>query len=474
MRETSQNVHKALGKSSRYQNAKADLRDLIAGLSLPLEADPIRLGSSDFGTEPTAAYKLFDKFDMSLPPATTSGKLNVNLFAFRSALRSNVYQTFVPAGTTINYACDPFAVKCNAASTAVINPGRLYSAPAPYNPHGEWLYSGRLGKSDPERGWLMNPDDVFTVTVDPASIPVAGLRINVRMQQGREWQDVISGLLTNVAPTFTQPVTTLGYYSFSIQDLRPASTQAYSATYQVSLNLQIQGAPVTGSLVWGQLPLPQVDDQLGVQDKMRILSASMMITNTTALVSRGGEVAGVQLDDGTDWRAYRTFGDVQELAGCWTADAVNGIYGFLKPKNLEELNYFTEFTQQSGFFALSELPSCSDAAFEIIPTTSYLCLSISVSQTASSGYAALVTLGFQVETITKSQWAERKVASHAPGQVQLAAQAISEIGQFHENPFHLSDIWDGIKEFVSGVANGIMKYGPMAIQAAEVLAPLLI
>jgi hypothetical protein len=414
---------------------------------------------------------------MQPPPVggvDANGKANITVITGRSALCAMRYrywckQNFQYSATT--------KVRLLPGGEAVVNPGCL-SASDSY-PHSDSLFPGRLGLSDPNRGWLSNVNDVITVGMVNSELQTWGnKRVIMKRQIGREWVYVVEGLLAYDAGkpptaviTFSYESTYLGYTSISVADLM-APIQAVPYDQTVELNLNLNGATVP-RMAWGQLPLPYMTTMFGVVDRLRVLAQSTCMTNTTATVARQGEIVGVQLDPDTEWTANSDYSTLASLASAKTLDASNGMYGFLRPAAATDLDFFTEFDSVAvNNPGLSEVPELSDAAFSIIPDKPYMALSYSFSN--AQAISGLFTVQYSVEFLTKNQWIDRAMPTHSLNQLVLAAQAIAVMEQFHENPWHLEEIGASIKKFVSDVADGVIKYAPMAIEAARFLAPLLL
>lgn len=452
----------ALAKGKAPATAR-QLASALEAFTLPYDSEPVQFGGGHYGDVPTGCARLFHRFKVQFP--TVSSIRPMQVFSFRSALRACVYSYYNTAHNVYQATCD---VALDPAATSVINPGSLSSGTD--GPHGFTLWPGRLGLSDPERGYWADEGSKYTVTVITA-VPASGLAVIVKRQEGREWIPVIRGILTNAAGgnVFIQNVLTSGYYSFSLQDLQPANTQAAAVSFSTNLTIELDGVAGPG-IAYGQLSLPDMETNLAAVSRLRVNATSVMITNTTALVSRQGQVTGCQLDAGTDWRSFNTYESITDLHKAANMDATEGIYGFLKPSDPDDFTMLNEFTIAAGN-GLGNEPNLSDAAFIILPTNDYIVAALSVD--APSAYTGYYTVAYQVEYSSNDQW-RRLTAATIPRPVfDAAIVAMGSMPQWHTNEWHFSDLWEDIKSFARNVVEGVQKYAPMAIEAAGMVAPLL-
>lgn len=453
---------------------------IIEAITMPKEAAPIKLGTSKFGGDPTGACNPFQQVPLSLNTisegAFDSNRTNV-MFAFRSLLRSNVY-SYLPNGTITYAGTDQ--IELVPGDEAVFTPGALRASTA-LQPHGLYLYPGRLGPSDPHRGFWVDAGSSITVSVPTPSLPPTGLFVKIQRARGRSWIDSHQGNLVPGASPITQYilgiVPTSGYYSFTIGDINPAKNpltgQPYAVTVAVSWN-------TSAGVCYGHLSVPDVHNQFGSIDAVRINALSVMFTNTSAAISKTGTLCGVQFDAGTVWTDSVEFQHFSTKRKATIMESAEGMYGFHKPTGESDFDLLREFAIASDDETaerLSMFPLLSDTGFDLIPETSYLGIAYDVTRVNGAvpgGITAYWTRAFGVEYITNDQWRALSKSNLAPENLTAALHLLSETPQWHTNEFHLSDLWNTIKSFARDVVQGVIDYGPTVLKGATMLAPLLI
>lgn len=459
---------------------KRQLSAILEAISLPREAEPIKLGTSKYGGDPSGACNPWEQRSVmfnTLPVGNADYTRTNVCFGFRSLLRANVY-SYIPAGTVNYRATDKLEIA--PGSWQVFNPGALVCISPSSAPHGQYLFAGRHGLSDVQRGFWADGGTDFQVSSPVAGLPAGGLAVKFKRSNGREWIDIIQGQILpggNTPGRFQSSTLPSGYYSFEIGFVDPARSQAVAQFYTVTVDYTWNS---TTNVCYGHLSVPDVENQFGAIDAVRMTALSLMVTNNSAAIQKQGTLCGVQFDKGTTWTESIDFQHFTSNRKAKLMPSDNGMYGFLKPMQEEDFDLLSEFVRASEGETtekLSVFPSLSDAAFLIIPDTSYIGVAFDVNKPSGvfpTGVTAYWTRAFGIEFITNDQWRSLTRSTLSPEIVELALHLISELPQWHENEFHISDLWEGIKSFASRVANGIMEYGPSVIKGATMLAPLLL
>ncbi len=473
---------KAVSRSVKKMNisraAKSDVAAVLEAFTLPKEAQPIRLGTSKYGGDPTGSCNPFEEQAISFN-ATTGSLANATnaMFCFRSLLRATVY-SFMPT-SAFNYS-GQHNIPITPGHLTPFNPGAL-RATTPYLPHGPYLFAGRHGLADMYRGFWADEHTVVNIATEVSTLPPAGLAVNVRRSNGREWEDVIQGQLTTAnSGQFTFPVTIAeaGYLAYEFGYVDPTRAQQVATVFSVTVAHSV--SPGATTLCYGHKTLPDLENQLGAIDTARVTAVAIKCTNNSAAINRQGTIACVQFDKGTLWQDADEFHDftVQRKATILPSD--NGAYGFCKPQDDTDLEFSPEIVRRSNGASgeyLFELPALSDAAFDIVPSSPYIGIAFDVQKVAGAiptGVTGYWTRAFGIEFVTNDQWRSLSRSTLNPEAVEIALHVLSETPQWYTNDFHLDDLWRNIKEVVSKVANGIVEYGPTVLKGATMLAPLLL
>jgi hypothetical protein len=488
---------------------------IIESVTLPKEARPLRVGSM-YSSPPTGACNPFARIDIGFN-TTFNNQVAV---VFRSALRASVIQYNIsatpstavftsyaatcqlecPLETEVNFA--PYAL---ARGTAI--PGVTYNdnwnyANALYT-HGDYLYPGILHVGDQRRGFWLDVGGQIYLT--QATDPTAGstFTYNFWKSVGNQWELLqtssdIAGGIGGTVGVLTAPVTLGGYYAISIvcntfpttPDRAPivnfgavyisGNMKSIVFTMLDALSNSTTLAVVPTTFFAAHAPLPSMNDQFGSVEAVRVFGASIMYTNTGSASTRQGEVTGIQLPSGTDPLAnfatltgmIASFRDVAALKNSKTFDSMEGIYGFLKPTDDRDFAYLNEYISGEGDTDFTGPDNVESCGFLINPISDYL--AVIVSTTTQSSQTGYYTFAYAVEYKTEDQWRNVAPPRYTMDQMRPGIAALKDVPQWHRNDFHISDIWDWLKDAATTVVNGIVEYGPMVLKGAAMLAPLLL
>jgi len=443
---------------------------ILSSLTLPKESAPVRVGSA-YGSDPTATAKLFRRLNAIWPTGELASDIPINdtaAFFFRDALRAMVYNYGIETSDQSSYIGNCELIINNTPSTAYpryTGPLAVDLSNSTIAPHGEFLYAGRNGRTDPLRGFLCSAGSTINITVPAttALLPATHILITVRKFEADVWVE------QNV---YSTPATTGGVYAFSV-----AVTGYYA--FDASVDVFGTGTPAVMSLtfqsfmsgtgmssMWAQLPLPNLEDVLPVVKAFRVTSVSGMLTNTASPLNRQGQLVGMQLPKETNFLDYLDFDDVSGLAKSETLNVVNGMYGFLKPTSEDDFE-MQVFQYSSG---TSDVPV--DYVFEIIPQSDFLNIHAQVN--IQGGQQAYWTPAYNVEYESVSQWSELRVSEAKEADLMIALSLLPSVPQWHENDFHFSDIWDWIKDTASTVWDGVKEVASVVGPVVGAVAPFLI
>lgn len=471
----------AVSKLGPRSDAK-QLSTIMEAITLPREATPIKMGTSKYGGDPTGSCNPFEQRSITFNTLATGNadynKTNL-MFAFRSLLRANVY-SYVPSAL-IEYSAQDI-IELTPGEFAEYNPGAL-QAVSTIQPHGQYLFSGRHGLSDQKRGFWLDLGANSTVSVNTTlpGFPPAGLVVTIYRSSGREWvQETQGNLLSGGASpgSFTwTPNTYSGYFAYTIGYVDP--TRAQQVAFSFTITVQHSWNTNCG-VCYGHVSVPDVQNQFGALDAVRITAVSLMCTNNSAAIQKQGTLCGVQFDKGTLWSDAVDFDHFTSNRKAKILPSDNGMYGFLKPLSEQDFDYLNEYTRSTNGDTKESLhvfPQLSDAAFIIIPETAYLGIAFDINRPAGTfptGVTGYWTRAYGIEFLTNDQWRSLSRSNLSPEVLEIALHLISETPQWHENEFHIEDLWNSIKSFANKVVNGVLEYGPTVLKGATMLAPLLL
>jgi hypothetical protein len=193
-----------------------------------------------------------------------------------------------------------------------------------------------------------------------------------------------------------------------------------------------------------------------------------MFTNTAAELNLGGTIAAVQTGEADHWLDYLStggvLGTISKQIDSKIMNMSNGMYGFLKPTGPEDFHYKEDIDLNASGIMV-------DSTYSIDKPGSFLIMCPNCPTAAGcSGY---YTISYAIEYITPDPWREVEYATVNEIEFGNALNQIRLLPQFHENPLHLSDLWEGIKSVGSTILNGVKEYGPMVLTAVKGLAKVM-
>lgn len=462
-----ESVRRSLPRAGSAKISRSTQR-LLASMALPRETECVRIGNN-YGSDKTAVAKLFRKTNVR--PATLPGLAgdipidNVVAFAFRDPLRSFVYSFGLSATDQYRYS-NNFSFSAAGEKNIYPNfegPLNLDTSYSNCKPHGDQLFLCRLGLSDQNRGFFCSVGDYINITIAARPGALQSYRIGVKKLTGAQWAeiDTVALSISQVAGGTVQVlVIETGYYCFDIF----VEENGGLPTATVVGTLALPHLPNTDRMCWGQLSLPKIEENLDAPISSRITSVSLMLTNTASPLNRQGQVTGLQIPKRTLWTDYIDYEDIASSNKATTFNVVNGMYGFLKPTDDEDLRMET--------FRYATDDTDDEYVFDVLPKSDYLTIQAQI--TDSAGRQGYFTPCHHIEFSTLSQWFSTETSALRPEELETSLRLLSRMPQWHENDFHISDIWNGIKSFVSDVWSGIKEVGSAVAPYAPLIAPLLL
>lgn len=426
--------------------AEAQITGIIKSIAAPKDFDVPRLGSV-YASYPTGVAKLFQRQPGFFIDLASAGSFDTcPAYVFRQPYCSFI--TPIKTNDGYSYSSPPTVVSATSQPKSIQFPFVQYAAnPAlPVKLHGDALFPGRIPNSDDNYFWCSPQCQIGVLN----NLPLAGASINVTRWYNDFKEIVFSGPLPNggsAAYTVSQP----GYYNCSIF----ISTGFANYNVTLSLSQAAQVSPLVGA--FGHFAMPSIFANSNNVNAVKTIGVGLCYTNDASPLNKQGKIVGIQLAAGSLWSNYTNYESLASLNDSESMPAENGIYGFLKPTQPRDLDFMAFETVQNN-------PIGTDAYFNIVPTSDFLAVVANITVTA--GQDGYWTPQYAIEYRTESQFVEVRSPVIAPSVVDTAMMWISKLPQWHENPFHISDIFDWIGDRISDVYNGVKNTLPKIIDTA--------
>jgi len=324
-----------------------------------------------------------------------------------------------------------------------------YSSFSSYSPHGPRLYMGSTGEAPDRFVWM-----------DKGAIML--------------FRGFFSG------PTNLITVYPKTYVMDSINDLPPFTVSSTNVTFMAASNAYyafdvstISGASVSTALasdiegttsVFAHHPVPGFEANYMAADNIRINAVSVMYSNQAAPLNSEGSIVGYQCPQGTHWIDYIVAGgsssfSISNRQGSSRMKLATGMYGFLKPTQPSDFAMLEDYEVSLGLIL--------DSSFRLDHQSDFLLLYQNAA--VPEGRDGYITLAYGLEYGTTDVWRVRATPNANEAAYREAMAIVKGLPQWHENPLHWKDIWGGIKSAGRTIANGIIEYGPTAMQMSKML-----
>jgi len=222
-------------------------------------------------------------------------------------------------------------------------------------------------------------------------------------------------------------------------------------------NVTIKAQLLFGGAVFAHRSIVDLDLQGETISTIRIMGVSLMYSNTTAEIYKSGTVALAQVPKPNMWDNYLSLTKITKVSGNASMNASTGAFGFIKP------NDYPDF-EMLNFINFDQTGVLTSFEYDVVPKHSFIVLFIAnVAETTGSQQSGRWTISHSLEYLTNNQWIEKKTPRGSKELYEEALSAVKLIPQFHENPFHLSDILGVAKK----IANTVLKYGPGVMDFAK-------
>lgn len=449
---------------SRIPEMEKDISDVMLALAAPGLMSEVRL-SSVFTTGPTSVAQLHETETVSFGTPVSGDALDSpgssTAFVFRDPVRHSVI--YNPNRSSNEYIYNAYFCQKDMVSAPSPFSDTLYRASGPidialwksnasadWSPHGDTLGVG-MDSAGYKYTWLQEDSSVDVVA------DVAGkLRVYKWHPKGSTF---VEDFDTNAGVTATYLPPASGYYRFEIYN------PGYTTQPLANLRMQMHG---TGS-IYEHHCLVNYDSKALSVEKVRILSAGLLFTNTTPAIALGGKIAQRQFPGDEPWYEYAELGydSIAKLSNTDVREASNGGWGFLKPTTVTDLEMTDNVDVDDGIlctFAFDlESPRAYLGYYAVLPA----------NDATGAPLSAQITTSANIEFESSDQWYQTGTAKIVPDVFDRAIYAVGKIQQFDENPLHLKDVLGQVRKFSKVLASGIQKYGPMAVKLASAASAFL-
>lgn len=439
---------------------------LLANFSLPADAPALRIGSA-FGSDPTALANLRSRESVVFPTTGLTNEIsetNHLSFMFRDPLRNLVHVHGITALTVVDYE-SAFQMKVNDGSgewfPEYAGPF-LRSVNDTSNLHGDAMFMGVLGESDPYRGFHVSNGFKVTVTFYSfAPAWVTTLFVDLYVLEGKSWQLYRTGTITPPAPgavIFTSLPT--GYYAIKAR-FGPFNITAGGALTVAGL-VSVSNVNSLG-MAWAHKAAPQIS---GFRDNIETfctLGSSLMYTNTASPLNRQGKLLARELPAKTMWHNFIDFDAVANQSLALVKDAPEGLYAFIRPSG-NEVGQFRTLQYNTGNLVGTY---DDEFLFTLYPEEPYVLIHAQI--TTAAGRDAYLTRCISMEYTSLAMFIEQAKGVVSEDDLKIALKLLAELPQFHDNPFHFSDVWDWIKDTAKDVWGAVKDVAPIAMAAAPLL-----
>jgi len=155
------------------------------------------------------------------------------------------------------------------------------------------------------------------------------------------------------------------------------------------------------------------------------------------------------------WYDNITFATVKARNNAVVMNAKKGMYGFLRPASFDDFKASNSYVVENGILV--------QAGFPLQPLTDFICIIPHVGQ--ATNRSGEITLAYAIEYKTSNTMLDVSNMRCVPEVFESAVLKTAKMTQWHENPTHLKDI----ANFIKNVASKVVEYGPQAMNLAKVI-----
>jgi len=451
------------------QLRKSQMSAVAAYLTMPRDVAPVRLNLS-LTSDKTALATPYHSITYA-PTAVASVPSNRGIgcvVVYRDLLRNMaLFQPLAASGTylgrfTGNSLTGGFNTVYPVLATAAGDEVNTFDFAYFDFSAGFALHDDRLfcGSHVNRAGVWLNAFDTLNFTL-PASV---FLSFTVYALNGNEWIPVYANpAFGGPLFTFTPIVNGIGGYN---------GHNYYSVSVAVSGPDNCTVTLTTGAAAdaWGWRPVSRASAKLDSINDARVSAVSLLLTNVAPVLTVNGIIRLAQFNVRDTTRVFNdNLVQLHESLG-QTEDAFlgqvqKGVYGFLKPSTLADLNMQspTEIDVGAGIAYSVDFPLVSRSPC-LIATFQTTVDPIALTYTSAVFNVTCVT---GVEFSTSDTWYTRGSATASEEECQKALSLVGSMPQFYENPLH----WTDITKFITQAVGTFRAIAPPLAKILSAVVP---
>jgi hypothetical protein len=441
------------------KSVKTKARETLAMLNMfanPMGSNVVRLSTDS--QKPTAITKPHVQFTAPWAngvAATNKQTLNPGEFVlvqFRDPRRGYIYYNPNTAAAVWSYSVKTLIasgyvanIPVPAQSNSTIQYTHATSTGA-FAPHGQIAYPG-MDAGGNTYFWIDSPDASSSWALSNLISTQTYIITTFQYYNGMVVNGANTSFTGNVGTSITVPNS--GYWRINVESSGGGTC-----------NITFGGSSST----FCHLPINGFTSNVAAIEEWRTIAASAMFSNRATELVVKGEIAGAQIDGDTDWTVAMGWNCLQvgqlSAGQVFTAITTNpaneygftamkdGHYAFLKPEDVRDLTF-------KHLSILTNSTTSVPAPYPIL-CEDYLILVASLPASVSDPTQDLmVTLCWACEYTSNDQFREVKYANMLPTDQQNILFYTREMKQFHENPWHLSDIMSYARSHVLPIAESL-------------------
>lgn len=442
--------------------------EVFHALTDPENSKNIRLGSG-YGTSKTSVANVKEVFDAQFASVNLGATpLDFTAFMFPDPFCYSIVTEVVAAPIVYSYSGaihSPGSTTGNGTNAVGINSGMPFKIAALFwqsgkQIHGNTMWPGRL-KNEAFDGYNW----FYAQSTDSIVLTKGGGATVFNLVLYRWWNDDITEISTtrfNGPVSNTINITQQGYYTFRIVNgataVQPPGDEPWTITWNISAT-----APNT-SLYWSHKALPEVDKNIATTEALRVVSMSMLISNTAPEQYKNGELAAYQIQAGENPFEYPNYAKLATLPDAVTLPAKNGCYTFRKNTQPSDFDYRVFNSNQVSFTGYT------DCFYWLQKDRDFVAFSARVP--IDLGQSFKCTWVVKIQCKTTNPWFSTSPAYIPQWILDLVCQYVSKCPQVFENPFHIEDLWNFIKDVTKGVVNTAKELHPYLVTGLNVAKAL--
>lgn len=310
-----------------------------------------------------------------------------------------------------------------------------------FQAHGPYLYPGVDIEND-EGAYFFWVDSYNSSSRILVSFAAATSNGTIRLKKWQPAEDVVSDFPYVITDTDVEVIIPdSGYYALS-----------YSSVNQITLfSAQIYFVDTD---IYRHYPVPFIETNFGALGATSILAYAHVVTNNAPVISKGGNVARLQVPKSQFWYESRTFDLVSSYQNSETIGYVNGSYSWAKLEDTTDIAFNSQVVSVNG--------KIERMTFTLEPQSSYL---VTCAQSATiGGRSAYLNMIWGLCYQTLDPWRSIAEPLYSGKELNEALDALAKMKQHTENPFHFRKLLNEAKKFSIKAVPYIERYGPMAFK----------